>query len=146
MSRPSITLKWGSPKSFFSAAFFTSPATPGATKRLKSDSRVSAATSASVGGTGLDCASDGAITASDAGSGATAVATVGGTEVGAGAAAGVSGGAATGSPSVTPWRACTLRRDQRDRKPLSCVLLTDDPPARGTTAGGCVSSARACNG
>jgi hypothetical protein len=49
-----MTLKCGSvAKSFFIAAFLTPESTSGATKREKSDSLVSWATSSSVGGGGI---------------------------------------------------------------------------------------------
>src|SRR3990167_8153973 len=56
ISRPSITLKCGSAKSFFMARLRTSGDTSRATKALKSDAGVSAWASASVGGGGASAA------------------------------------------------------------------------------------------
>ena len=103
MSSPSITLKCGSVNSFFIAAFLTLASTPGATKREKSDSRVSSATSASVGSAGT-CSALGVSASGSSGSGA-ALGTTGG--VLAVVLTGIFTGASRGGTS--PCFTCALR-------------------------------------
>src|SRR5215831_12755693 len=118
-----MTLKWGSLKSFFIAALRTPASTPGAMKRVKSDPRVSAATSASVGAGGCGAVS----VASAAGTGSLRTTSGVATFVDGTADDGIAGAAVDGASSRSSTGAAipALRRDQRAKNPssLTAALL-----------------------
>ncbi len=127
MSMRSITLKCGSLKSFFMAAFFTSGAIPRAIKPVKSDSGVSCCTSTKEG-IGLSTASfDAAAGCADFAMGALGACTALRGEVAA-LARSSTVGACVGSCVARPSRTSVLRRDQRLKNPAGASSLAMTTP------------------